>query len=166
MADNSLIGSDSSKSLFISGLPHTFHDEDLLAILPGSTQVHRKSGKGYVFVEFSSNDAANMVVQYTKDDPISFQGKQLIINWAKGDSSISSSGAINLVPPSSDARTLFVGGLSPSVTAGDIQNTFKEAISIRRAGTLRCPTQSLIMCSYTIQFRGQRFRICGILFVF
>lgn len=116
---NLVAPSDKACTLFIGGLLRTMQDSDLEGAFGGVKFVKRPPGKAFAFVEFVSHDAARSVVESSARRGTVVQGRTLTVGWAKEKESqpTSEDGAFGanierqLVPPSEDAKTLFIGGL-------------------------------------------------------
>lgn len=138
---------EESTTLFLGGLPPAFLQEELLALFPDSESggLHPVLGKGFCFLDMRSHESAQLAVKHaqTADGP-SLRGYKLLVGWAKGDSNLSerdkteSSRTADFIvqtePTSADATTLFVGNLTSSITAEDIQSLLADAVVHRPAG--------------------------------
>lgn len=101
-------------------------EADLKQVLPNAVSVKKVPGKSFAFVDFSSHDAARKVVEQSVRRGLMIQGRTLNIGWAKpregergqGQDRKGSGGQgaaqpeVELVPPTEDAKVLFIGGLS------------------------------------------------------
>lgn len=140
--------SESSQTLFVSNLPmEEFNDKELLDVLgPGAEAVTRiQSKKGFVFVECSSFAAAESILSSSLSAPnpsteesasttragFLFKGNTLTLGWAKGkqqredgDSNKRRKLGLCLQAPSTDAKTLFVGGVAAATADSDLENLF------------------------------------------
>ncbi|KAJ1440810.1 CwfJ C-terminus 1-domain-containing protein-like protein [Ochromonadaceae sp. CCMP2298] len=133
--------SDTATTLFIGGLLRDSMDEaDIAVLLPGVKSVRRPPGKGFAFAEFYEHEAAKKVVDTAARMGFSVNGRTLMVGWGKGKETGgqrpaggggggmggSVGGSVGggmgggmdrqererqLVPPSEDAKLLFVGGL-------------------------------------------------------
>lgn len=126
--------SDTACTLFIGGLSRNMQDGDLETALQGVKFIRRPPGKAFAFVEFTSHDAAKSVVESAARRGLMVQGRTLTVGWAKGKEEHEGHGEARtgargdpeaaerqLVPPSEDAKTLFIGGLSAFDASPDAQ---------------------------------------------
>jgi RNA recognition motif-containing protein len=113
--------SDAACTLFIGGLMRSMQDSDLESALQGVRFIRRPPGKAFAFVEFVSHEAAKNVVDQAARRGLNVQGRTLTVGWAKGKEEDGRAGGENdraaaqepqLVPPSEDAKTLFIAGLT------------------------------------------------------
>ena len=73
----------SATTLFIGGTPRGMRvDAELKAMLEGCVSVRSQEGKGFVFADFDSHDAALRMVEGAARVPFVFQGRALSIGWA------------------------------------------------------------------------------------
>lgn len=94
-----------AKKLFVGGLPASIQEKELLQGFTGAVSARLPSGKSYAFVEFKTHDDAMRVVTESQSSAgVSVCGRPVTIGWGSTDSTPSR-------PPSSSARTLFIGGL-------------------------------------------------------
>jgi RNA recognition motif-containing protein len=120
--------SDAACTLFIGGLTRNIQDADLESALQGVKFIRKPPGKSFAFVEFVSHDAAKSAVEAAARRGLMVQGRTLTVGWAKGKEENEHHGANkdesaerNLVPPSEDAKTLFIGGLTAFDASPDAQ---------------------------------------------
>eukprot|EP00598_Pedospumella_elongata_P007747 CAMPEP_0184985492 /NCGR_PEP_ID=MMETSP1098-20130426/14143_1 /TAXON_ID=89044 /ORGANISM="Spumella elongata, Strain CCAP 955/1" /LENGTH=898 /DNA_ID=CAMNT_0027509581 /DNA_START=8 /DNA_END=2704 /DNA_ORIENTATION=- len=114
--------SATATTLFIGGLLRSMTDMDLESLLQGVKYVKRPAGKAFAFVEFVSHEAARNCVESAARRGLSIQGRTLTVGWGKerepqDRNQNAGAGDENtvierqLIPPSEDAKTLFVAGL-------------------------------------------------------
>lgn len=116
--------SATATTLFIGGLLRSMTDMDLESVLQGVKYVKRPAGKAFAFVEFVSHEAARNCVETAARRGLSIQGRTLTVGWGKerepqdrshqGHSAGGEEHAVierQLIPPSEDAKTLFIAGL-------------------------------------------------------
>lgn len=118
---NLVAPSDKACTLFIGGLLRTMQESDLEGAFPGVKHVKRPQGKAFAFVEFVSHEAARSVVESSARRGFVVHGRTLTVGWAKekeppaqaagGEDGVGPNIERQLVPPSEDAKTLFIGGL-------------------------------------------------------
>jgi hypothetical protein len=121
-----------SKTLFLGGLfvprpgqPPINYGEEFRHEFVGVLSVRQPAGKPFAFVEFDSPESAMRVVEKSQESVVGLvvRGNPLTVGWAanptqRSSSSSStvgvygpSSSSASLAPPSTDCKTLFVGGL-------------------------------------------------------
>ena len=122
--------SDTACTLFIGGLLRTMQDSDLESVLQGVKHIRRPPGKAFAFVEFISHEAAKNTVDTSARRGLNIQGRTLTVGWgknredhgSKSNESVENEGSVierQLIPPSEDAKTLFIAGLSHFVSNND-----------------------------------------------
>jgi RNA recognition motif-containing protein len=119
--------SDSAVTLFIGGLTKEIGDIELKNSLPKSIAIKRPVGKSFAFVDFETHEAAKKVIEASTRRGFVIKGRTLTVGWAKEKEkaeNFPTQSAVNeeykyereLVPPTSDAKILFVGGLPSCVS--------------------------------------------------
>jgi RNA recognition motif-containing protein len=130
-APNLVPPSDTATTLFIGGLLRDMDEADVAVFLEGVKAVRRPPGKAFAFAEFYEHADAKKVVDSAARMGFSVNGRTLTVGWANvkvkeervgpGGGGGMGGGMVKLerqerqerqlVPPSEDAKVLFVGGL-------------------------------------------------------
>jgi hypothetical protein len=89
-------------------------------------------GRGFCFVDFPDPAAAlaALAVGRAATPPLQLHGCELSLGWADSARGGGATGALLTDPPAADSRVLFVGGLSPEVTAAELGALFGRVLSV------------------------------------
>eukprot|EP01038_Epipyxis_sp_PR26KG_P007785 gene7785-10575_t len=148
---------ENATCLFVGGLLRETTESDLKKILPNIISINRIVGKSFAFVEFDSHNAAKHIIEMSSTRGISLPNSSygLNIGWAKAKDSNNQSLVVdhgmierNLIPPSSDAKILFVGGLPSlynniSISSDDHNNSLLDSMDDNKSMKLKSTLLSL-----------------------
>ncbi|CAK9252595.1 unnamed protein product [Sphagnum jensenii] len=130
--------SDLARTLFVGGLPRGMREADLAMVLPNALRIHHTEGKGFAFADFASHAAAAAVLAASQKSPLLLGGRALSLGWGKqrqgtgaGGESGTSGTSLQLEPPSTDAVTLYVGGLPPAYLQEEVAALLPGSARVR-----------------------------------
>ncbi len=135
------------KTLFIGGLSRDSTERDLKQILPNACHVRRVAGKSFAFAEFSDHESAERVLtNANRGNGLVLQNRKLSVGWSSsppGKAVVENTTKFDveaamrereLIPPTEDANTLYVGNVPNVLDAESKLRSMFEGVSSVRTG--------------------------------